>query len=326
VTHALDQPARGNHTTVQRWVRHVRDADVRMIAPDADAALDPVPDVVHGYHALHAGPAALALARRHRRPLVVSLGGTDLYAALQGDALVAEVLHSAARVTGAFAAFGEMLAMYYGRALPYRVVPRGVEIPATSPPRAPHDGLRVLLPAGLRPVKDPMLAIDLAELLVARGVALDLRILGPEQDRGYARRVRDRCEPLPFVHVAGAVVGDMAPQYAWADVTWNTSFREGGSNALLEAVSHGCAIFARDIPGNHELLREDGAPDALFDAADKDRTERFHRALLTETPEKTIARVEAGRAWLRRHHDPSHEARTLEAVWHDAAAQHPPRA
>jgi len=315
VTDALDQPTRGNHTTIQRWIGHIRGAEVLGIPADPSHPFDPVPDVIHGYHAIHGGVAALALARRYQRPLVISLGGTDLWACLQGDAQVYDVLDAAACVTGAFPQFGEMLSLYFDRALAYRTVPRGVPLPDRVEPRAPVGTLRVLLPAGVRPVKDPMLAVGLAERLVERGLPLRLQILGPELDRAYARRVRERIEPLDYVTVDEAGLEEMADVYRGADVVWNTSHHEGGSNTLLEAVAHGCAVFARDIPGNHELLSEDGAPEGLFDPQDLDFAERFHKDLLTETPEQRRARIEAGRAWLRRLHDPAQEARALEEVW-----------
>jgi glycosyltransferase involved in cell wall biosynthesis len=276
------------------------------VKPGADPGFRP--DVVDGYHALHGGVPALRLAERTGAPLVVNLGGTDLYAL---DAEVERVLLAAACVTGAFPEFGERLRAHFGRVLPYVTVPRGVVVPRDLPPREPHGGLRALLPAGLRPVKDVLLALDLAERL--RGLPLTLRILGPAMDGPYARRVRERARGL-------ATVGETTPDgmrdaYLWADVVWNTSLHEGGSNALLEAVAHGCAVFARDVPGNRELLREEGAPGALFDAADPSAAEAFHRALLAEGPEARRARVDRGLAWLRARHDPVSEARTLVEAW-----------
>ncbi|MCK6459748.1 MAG: glycosyltransferase family 4 protein [Planctomycetes bacterium] len=298
------EPGRGNRTTVDRWVEFVRGFDIEVVAPGAEPAC--APDVVDGYHAVHGGPWALELARRFRVPLVISLGGTDLFA--PG---VEPVLLAADCVTGAFQEFGERLRERLGRAVPYAVVPRGVRVPDDLPLRAFRG--RVLLPAGLRPVKDVLLAIDLLERLRARGLPLALRVLGPAMDRAYAAEVRSRAGP--FVAVGEAAPADMREAYLDADVVWNTSLHEGGSNALLEAVAHGCAIFARDVPGNSELLREEGAPGALFDPADTDAAEAFHRALHAETEKARRARVAAGHAWLRRLHDPRAEAAALERIF-----------
>jgi glycosyltransferase involved in cell wall biosynthesis len=315
VSNALAQPTRGNHTTIQRWLHNVNGIEIVPVPADAAPELEPPPDLVNGYHALNGGLAARRLAHRYACPLVVNLGGTDLFACLQGDRAVAEVLEAADAITGAFPAFGERLAKCFGRPMPYSTVPRGVPVPDDLPPHRPGKTLHVLLPAGLRPVKDPMHAIDLAERLSERGIPLDLRILGPELDSAYARRISERAAGLPFVTLGETGHDEMPVVYRRADVVWNTSLHEGGSNALLEAIAEGCAVYARDIPGNHELLHEEGAPGVLFDAVDVDGAERFHRALLTETEATRAARIAAGHAWLKRHHDPVVEARALEQVW-----------
>jgi glycosyltransferase involved in cell wall biosynthesis len=166
-------------------------------------------------------------------------------------------------------------------------------------------------------VKDVLLAIDLLHRLRARGLDLALTILGPSMDEDYARRVRERAGE--FVTVAEAAPEEMDAAYLAADAVWNTSLHEGGSNALLEAVAHGCAILARDVPGNRELLGEEGAPGALFDPADFGAVEAFHRALAAETAAARRARIGRGLAWLRRLHDPVDEARALVAAWSKAA-------
>ncbi|MHC4818020.1 MAG: glycosyltransferase [Planctomycetota bacterium] len=319
VSNALAQPTRGNHTTIQRWIRNVNGIEIVAVPAHATPEFEAPPDLVNGYHALNGGLAARRLAHRYDCPLVVNLGGTDLFACLQGDRAVADVLEAADAITGAFPAFGERLAKCFGRPVPYSTVPRGVPVPDDLPPHGPGETLHVLLPAGLRPVKDPMYAVDLAERLGERGIPLDLRILGPELDGAYARRISARAAGLRFVTLGEAGHDEMPAAYRRADVVWNTSLHEGGSNALLEAVAQGCAVYARDIPGNHELLHEKGAPGVLFDPDDVDGAETFHRALLTETDATRAARIAAGHAWLRRHHDPAAEARALERVWRSLA-------
>jgi L-malate glycosyltransferase len=304
------EPGRGNRTTVDRWVEFVKGVEIDVVAPGSEPAGPP--DVVDGYHAVHGGPWALELAERYRAPLVVNLGGTDLFA--PG---VDRVLLAAASITGAFPRFADLLRERFGRALPYAVVPRGVRVPPDLPFR-PSAG-RVLLPAGLRPVKDVLTAIDLLERLRERGLPLTLRILGPAMDAAYAAKVRARAGA--FVAVGEAAPDAMREAYLSADVVWNTSLHEGGSNALLEAVAHGCAIFARDVPGNRELLEEEGAPGALFDPADTDAAVAFHRALLSESSAARRARVAAGHAWLRRLHDPLQEAEALERIFYEVGVR-----
>jgi glycosyltransferase involved in cell wall biosynthesis len=318
VTDTLEHTTGGNYTTVQRWLRYVRGVGVDAVPADETQEFERVPDLFHGYHALHGGRAARSLARRYKRPFVVSLGGTDLFACLRGGAPGEEVAHillAANCVTGAFASFGDALRDCLRRDLCYATVPRGVTIPEHVRPRQ-HDGLlHVLLPAGLRPDKDPLLALDVAEQLVGRGLPVMLRILGPELDTAYAYRVRARAAKLNFVELGEIPFESMAQAYQDADVVWNTSFHEGGANALLEAVANGCQVLVRDVPGNRDFAAEEGAPFHILDPQDLDGLEAFHRALLAETAADRVDRITAGHAWLRRYHDPRDEARALKQVW-----------
>lgn len=321
VTNALEQPTRGNHTTVQRWLRFLRGTPgtvVDAVPSDVDQAFDPVPDLFHGYHALHGGRAARALARKWDRPFVVSLGGTDLYALMRGGQEcdeVADVLRHAACVTGAFDSFGATLRARFRDELCYVTVPRGCPVPEGVVARPPDGTVHALLAAGLRPDKDPLLAIELAEELRQREIPVHLSILGPELDAAYAYRVRARAEKTDFVTMGEVPFEGMPAEYERADVVWNTSFHEGGANALLEAVACGCAVIVRDVPGNRELATEKESPVRVLHRKDLDGFEEFHRKLLRETADERRVRVERGHAWLRRFHDPLEEARLLLELW-----------
>lgn len=58
------------------------------------------------------------------------------------------------------------------------------------------------------------------------------------------------------VHMPG-LVAEPSPWYTWADSFVLPSRREGMSNALIEAMSHGLICIANDIPANREVL-DDG--------------------------------------------------------------------
>jgi glycosyltransferase involved in cell wall biosynthesis len=63
----------------------------------------------------------------------------------------------------------------------------------------------------------------------------------------------------------------MRSAYEASDIVLNTSFSEGLSNSLLEAVAAGRAVLASNIPGNRQtVLGNDGDPQAglLYDPAD----------------------------------------------------------
>jgi len=311
VSHALNQPSRGNYATVQRWRRHAAGVDLLLVPPDPGRHFDPVPDVFHGYHALHGGVVARALARRHARPLVISLGGTDLLALLEkspGHEEIGGVLRDADVVTGAFDEFGVLLR---GIVRHYVTVPRGVEVVGAPSPKPPDGSLSVLLPSGLREVKDPLLAIAMARTLHRRGLPVTLRIVGPVLSDSYAARVHAAAAGFDFISIGEVEHERMDEAYRASDVVWNTSRAEGGANALLEALAAGCAVFARDVIGNREML----PPECLFDARDEELIVAFHRALLAESAADRRTRAAAGIRRLRERHDPSDEARALERAW-----------
>ncbi len=315
VTNALGPPTRGNGTTVQRWLGWLPDVDVDafVVDPSGDLTFDgPAPDVVHGYHALHGGEAAIRLADRVDRPLMVSIGGTDLLSLRTGEGEVERcrrVFERADLVTGAVASFGEVLGE-----VPYAVVPRGVHVPDT-PPSKPDGRLSVLLPAGLRPVKDPLLAIEMADVLIERGVEMHLLILGPTLDDDYASRVLEAAASREHVTLGEVERDQMPAAYADAHVVWNTSFHEGGSNAVLEALAHGCEVYVRNAPGNYDVLHDLEAPGRLFGPGDWEDLESFHRWLLQESDDQRAERVELTRRWLLANHSSASEVRALRAAY-----------
>lgn len=334
ITSALGPPTRGNGVTVARWRGWAEAAGLVLHAahPDGDIPNDAF-DLVHGYHAVHGGERARAIAEARGLPLVVSLGGSDLYA-LGGGAIVATdwrertaaVLRAATLTTGAFPAFGRAAAEALGEPLPYAWVPRGVQLPPerVRTARAPEAPLRVLMPAGLRPIKAPLLALRLVRHLHEAGLSITLDLLGPPLDDETARQVTREAAALPFVRLGLAPLDDMPQHYDAADVVWNTSLHEGGANALLEAAAHGCAVYARDVPGNRELLANP-VFGTLFDAEGENWMEHalafhkeLHRALAEEPPTRVLERRSAARAWLSTHHAERAEIFALRAAYERA--------
>lgn len=335
VTDALVPPARGNGTTVGRWIEHLLDAghDVRVLFPEqAVETRRGSFDCVHGYHAGRAGPAAAGLAKQLGVPLAISLGGTDLWALEQGEATerraLLDVLAAARTITGAFASFKGRLAGAFaaaGRAsaMPaYRVVRRSVDVDAAAGlyPR-PDDTLEIVLPAGLRPVKDPLLAIEMADRLAAAGLPVRLAILGSDLDAIHARVVRTRALASPHVAIGRRSPLGMALAYLRSHAVWNTSLHEGGANGILEGLAHGCAAFVRDTPGNCEWTETRGSPVVLFADADAPDLLPFHRALWKEHEKTRADRWAHTLAWLRAFHAPADERTDLLTAYASLFAQ-----
>lgn len=321
VTNALGPPTRGNGTTVMRWLAYGPEYDIDFvpILPDAVPPDGPF-DLVHGYHAIHGGVTACEIARETGLPLVISLGGTDLLALREPRPMTNQarrVIGGARAIVGACESFREVLQEELDAGDRYHLAVRSVSVPDVLVTRARSDHLRVALPAGLRPVKDPMLALDLFEGLQARGVRIRLRILGPVLDETYGARVLSRINTLEDVTVGEVDREEMARVYNEAHVVWNTSRHEGGANALLEALAHGCQVYARDVPGNRDLLANQW-PDALFDPTAEDWIDQAaerHARLQSMMPVRVRAVAERQRTWVREHHDISREMAGLRAAY-----------
>ena len=170
----LDSP-RGNAITVARIAQglRARGLDVCVKCTDDPGLAEPAPGklpaLVHAFHAYRAGPRGLALARSRRAPLVITLTGTDVSDDLQDPTrgqVVRETLLGAAAIT----AFHDSIAEEIVAALPavasrLAVVPQSVSLlPASAGGGGAvvHGDPCLLFPAGIRPVKRPLLAPGLA--------------------------------------------------------------------------------------------------------------------------------------------------------------------
>lgn len=325
-------PARGNAATVARWARTLGALGHRVVRVGADALAAPgdaapPPHLVHAHHALHCGPAALARARALGVPLVVSVGGTDLYGSDGTPPPTAGALFAAADlVVGPFPGLEATVAAAAGRPVRFLAVRRGIEIPAGPPAvrRAGGGALRLVLAGGLRPVKGQLEALDLLLALRARGLAAELDLVGPALDEGYARAVEAAAARVPGVRWRGCVAPErMDEVYAGADALLNASRLEGAANAVLEAWAHGLPVLARDAPGNRELLA--AAPEAaarLFADGPEGvgAAEGWLRRLAGEDAGTRLRRAEAARAHVLAAHDARDEARELDAAYREVLA------
>src|SRR6267143_1488995 len=134
------------------------------------------------------------------------------------------------------------------------------------PPRAA--GPVMLLPAGIRPVKRPLMPLGPLDAVAARHEGFELHYVGPVLDAEEGAKLFLGLAGRPWCRYLGAVPHARMPALlSAADVVVNCSISEGGmSNSVLEALTLGRAVLASDIEGNRALI-EEGVTGLLFSDA-----------------------------------------------------------
>ena len=304
---------RGNAITAERIARGLRQRGVELRVWDLSVVPETAvehqvrqfgPAVVHAFHALRTGPAALRLARHADVPLLVTVTGTDVNQDLldpDSAGVVRRVLEGAAAIS----VFDESMATAIIEALPEAaarlvVVPQSVDFepapaghwpPAAALQRAP--GPILLFPAGIRSVKRPLLPIEPLEHLRPEYPDLELIYVGPILDPATGETLLRTVASTPGARHLGAGPHNRMPALLeLSDVVLNCSLSEGGmANSVLEALSLARAVLASDIPGNRSLI-EDGITGLLF-GTPEELTAKVDRLL--KDPDLRARLGEAGR-------------------------------
>ncbi|MHC4924254.1 MAG: glycosyltransferase family 4 protein [Planctomycetota bacterium] len=286
------------------------------------------PDVLHALHARKGTAAVL----RHRLPgdppLVTTLTGTEIHRDLGDPRLGAEVV-AALEASAVVVAHGRALLDAACDAVP-GLRPRAVFVSkgVSVPPRVPGDAWRrragvasnatvLLLPAGVREVKDPSFAVEPLEGLRRRFPRLAFVHCGEELDAEEEDRLAAVLGERPWaVSLGGVKQKRMGTLLRSAAVVLNTSRAEGLANSIVEGQACGRAVLASDIPANRELVRH-GKTGLLYRVGDAASFARQATRLLGDTDlRRRLGR--AGREFVKKHFDPRREAEAMRDVYERA--------
>jgi glycosyltransferase involved in cell wall biosynthesis len=244
--------SRGHEFLITSVARDAQEADVA-IRIEMES-----PDVIHFYHAFKTGRFIRAAGKR---PVVVTISGTDLNDCAGDDACapaVRDALRAAPVLVTYNASLAERLRGFLPEAAPkLRILPKGVRL-STEPfdlrsvAEVPPGAFLFLQPGGVRPVKNNLLAV---EALRAFRKEAFLVFAGPILDPAYGHDFsRQVAREFWVRHVPRVPPDGMAAAFGACDAVLNTSLSEGLSNALMEAMAAGRAILASDVPGNRDLI------------------------------------------------------------------------
>ena len=147
------------------------------------------------------------------------------------------------------------------------MVPQGVFFPeftdglpspsVMTEPGIRREGFHLLLPAGLRKVKDVLHVLDAWITLAERIPGFHVTIIGEALEEDVLLQVNQVQESYSFINYRHAVpLREMLQIYHEADVVINTSIEEGQPTALCEAMALGIPVIVRDNPGNRSVVTQ----------------------------------------------------------------------
>jgi glycosyltransferase involved in cell wall biosynthesis len=326
---------RGNAVTVRRVENNLAafGCEVEVFPLNTSTAEDTLKrvkrfgaEVIHAFHGFLGGRIARLIAATLGKPYVITLTGSDVYEALH-DARRHDTV-SALNDSAAIIAFHESIRNRLTEDLPELfdktfVVAQGVEMPGSDYPHhgefmPAEDDLVILLPAGLRPVKNVAFAPPLLGKLHDRGARLYFILLGPVLHRGYAAEVLSEQEKFPFAHYFGEVGhNSIGWFYGQADIVLNTSSFEGGmANTVLEAMLSGKPVLASNIEGNRSVI-EDGVTGFLYQG----ETDFLEKLEMLAGDEKLRYKIgKKARSFVERNFSPEKEAATYLELYDSVLA------
>jgi glycosyltransferase involved in cell wall biosynthesis len=256
---------RGNTITVQRISDGLKNLGVKTevisITKGEDYRKLPKADIVHGFNAFQfyhywqeQGSSTI--------PYVVTLTGTDLNHDLFSSKREQVVIDSLTNAKAIHVFNKEALSKLLRKA-PYfqaktMMIPQGAQsFQLNVDTYAEEDNaFVVVLPAGIRKIKNVPRAIEMLKTNHDSNKQIKLWIVGPvleeEEGRIVAKLVEENKE---WVSYLGPVPHEkMGGIYKSADIVLNTSFSEGQSGALLEAMAEGIPVVVSNNTGNRDIV------------------------------------------------------------------------
>lgn len=261
---------RGNSTTARRIQHGLKkeDVSVYVYAYEEEDLTQEVREQMENADVFHILQFArfLKWSEKHKvelkKPYMVTSGGTDINHSLkENEKIYTPLLQKAKAVTVFTKKAKESLVNDHEFSNEViHVIPQSVYLPENKEDskqiKLPKGNPRILLPAGLRSIKDVLYAIPAIEKLKTEYPQIVFLILGANLDEAVFEEVKNACGKYEWFHYLPEIdLSKMKEVYQWADIVINTSISEGQPTSLLEAMIEHKPVIARDNTGNTSIIK-----------------------------------------------------------------------
>lgn len=275
---------KGNSVTAKRLEKLFQSAGYEAFAVSTE--MPPQADHLVVLNAIKTAAASKYYARTYPDSMVhVMLTGTDIHRDIhQFPELADEVFQVASSLIVAHPECIDEVPEQWRRKL--RVIYPSVELPEI-PQFVPYTSPTFTCLGHLREVKNPHLMFNALQLLNEEVKAVSLGDALEEKEGDIARANMEA--DARYQWLSGVDRPQALERMKQSIATINSSFLEGGSNVIVEAISLGVPVLASDIAGNRGLLGESYG--GLFPSNDvkalaglmkKCLTDKLFRGLLLE--------------------------------------------
>ncbi|MBO8158861.1 glycosyltransferase [Thermosyntropha sp.] len=220
------------------------------------------PELLHIFNARYMLHVLTKVPEIKEFPFLLTLTGTDINDNFSEIKDMEQIFNLAEYIVVFHSYFAEVLERKY----PYiyrekiKVIPQGVKIPEVTGKKRRDFGWEenevvFILPSGLRPVKNIMLAVRGLEKAYLLFPQTRLVIAGAIIDKAYAEEVLNYIKKHEWIRYLGEIPHEKIGDYlALSDVAINCSLAEGQPQAVLEAMALGKPAILTDVPGNRGII------------------------------------------------------------------------
>lgn len=215
--------------------------------------------ILHGFNARYMTRVFKDMPELVNLPFLITLTGTDINFDLKKDKRddFAFMFDLASFIVVFQQYFADLLIKNFSHiAEKIQVIPQGVKIPClTGKTRRDigwdEDEVVFMLPSGIRPVKNIMLAVNALKEVYLSYPQARLAILGPVIDEDYGRKVLEHIKKHEWIRYLGEIEHEKIGDYlVLSDVVINCSLAEGQPQAALEAMGLEKPAILTAVPGN----------------------------------------------------------------------------